>query len=158
MACARLDIPSVIVTGGYMPHCFWRGEDIGLVRVSSTVGKVVEGSYPKEDFQDMMECAHMGCGACGSMTTASSMCFIAEALGMTMPGNASINATDKRLGTIGYEAGRQVMRLFNEGITARQILTEKSHRKRDHHRHRRGRFHQPAAAYSCHCIRSWDGS
>ncbi len=126
MACARLDIPSVVVTGGYMPHCFWRGEDIGLVKVSSTVGKVMEGTYPKEDFEDMMECAHMGCGACGSMTTASSMCFIAEALGMTMPGNASVNATDKRLGTIGYEAGRQVMRLFNEGITARQIITEKA--------------------------------
>ena len=57
MACARLDIPAVVVTGGYMPHCFWRGEDIGLVKVSSTVGKVMEGTYAKEDFEDMMECA-----------------------------------------------------------------------------------------------------
>lgn len=126
MACARLDIPAVVVTGGYMPHCFWRGEDIGLVKVSSTVGKVMEGTYPMEDFQDMMECAHMGCGACGSMTTASSMCFIAEALGMTVPGNASINAADKRLGGMGYEAGLQVMRMLKEGITARKILTEKA--------------------------------
>ena len=126
MACARLDIPAVVVTGGYMPHCFWRGEEIGLVKVSSSVGKVMEGTMPREDFDDMMECAHMGCGACGSMTTASSMCFIAEALGMTVPGNASINATDKRLGGMGYEAGQQVMRMFNEGITARQIITEKA--------------------------------
>ena len=126
MAAARLDIPAVVVTGGYMPHCFWRGEDLGLVKVSSTVGKVMEGTYPREDFDDMVECAHMGCGACGSMTTASSMCFIAEALGMTIPGNASINATDKRLGGMGYAAGQQVMRMFREGITARKILTEKA--------------------------------
>ncbi len=126
MACARLDIPAVVVTGGYMPHCFWRGEDIGLVKVSSTVGQVMEGKYPREDFDDMVYCAHMGCGACGSMTTASSMCFIAEALGMTVPGNASINATDKRLGGMGYEAGQQVMRMLREGITARKILTEEA--------------------------------
>lgn len=126
MACARLDIPAVIVTGGYMPHCFWKGEEIGLVKVSSSVGKVMEGRMDKDEFKDMMQAAHMGCGACGSMTTASSMCFIAEALGMTVPGNASINAADKRLGTMGYEAGVQVMRMFKAGITARDIITEEA--------------------------------
>ncbi len=126
MACARLDIPAVVVTGGYMPHCFYRGEEIGLVKVSSSVGKVMEGKLPKNEFQDMMESAHMGCGACGSMTTASSMCFIAEALGMTVPGNASINATDKRLGGMGYEGGKLVMKMLREGITARNIITEKA--------------------------------
>ena len=126
MACARLDIPAVVVTGGYMPHCFWRGEDLGLVKVSSSVGKVMEGKMSREDFDDMVQCGHMGCGACGSMTTASSMCFIAEALGMTVPGNASVNATDKRLGGMGYEAGRQVMRMLREGVTARRILTEEA--------------------------------
>lgn len=126
MACARLNIPAVVVTGGYMPHCFYRGEEIGLVKVSSSVGKVMKGKLPKDEFQDMMECAHMGCGACGSMTTASSMCFIAEALGMTVPGNASINATDKRLGGMGYEGGRLVMKMLREGITACDIITEKA--------------------------------
>ena len=126
MAAARLDIPAVVVTGGYMPQCFWRGEEIGLVKVSSAVGKVMESKMARADFDDMMRCAHMGCGACGSMTTASSMCFIAEALGMTVPGNASINAADKRLGGMGYEAGRQVMRMLREGITARKILTEQA--------------------------------
>jgi dihydroxy-acid dehydratase len=126
MACARLDIPAVVVTGGYMPHCFWKGEEIGLVKVSSSVGKVMEGRMDKDEFKDMMQTAHMGCGACGSMTTASSMCFIAEALGMTIPGNASINAADKRLGTMGYEAGVQVMRMLREGITARDIITKEA--------------------------------
>ncbi len=126
MAAARLDIPAVVVTGGYMPHCSWRGEDIGLVKVSSSVGKVMEGKMDKAEFDDMMQCAHMGCGACGSMTTASSMCFIAEAMGMTMPGNASINAADKRLGGMGHDAGLEVMRMLREGITSRQIITEKA--------------------------------
>lgn len=126
MAAARCDIPTVVVTGGYMPHCFFRGEDIGLTRVSSTVGKVMEGKYDRADFDEMVYCAHAGQGACGSMTTANSMCCIAEALGMTLPGNATINATDKRLGATAYEAGRRVMEMVRSGITARDIITEKA--------------------------------
>ena len=92
MAAARMsDIPAVVVTGGYMPLCFFRGKEIGLTEVSGTVGKVMEGTYPKEDFDEMVNCAHAGQGACGSMTTANSMTCIAEALGMTMPGNSSLS-------------------------------------------------------------------
>ncbi len=126
MAAARCDIPAVIVTGGYMPQSCFRGRNIGLTEVSSTVGKVMEGTYKKEDFDDMVYCGHQGQGACGSMTTASSMCCIAEALGMTMPGNATINATDKRLGAMAFEAGIQVMRMVKNDITARDIITEES--------------------------------
>ncbi len=126
MGAARCNIPAIVVNGGYMPHCNFRGKDIGLTQVSSTVGKVMEGKYPKEDFDDMVYCAHAGQGACGSMTTASSMCCIAEAMGMTIPGNASINATDKRLGGMAYEAGLRVMEMVKQGITTRDILTEKA--------------------------------
>ncbi|MDD5728843.1 MAG: dihydroxy-acid dehydratase [Victivallales bacterium] len=126
MAAARLNIPTVVVTGGYMPHCFYRGRDIGLTEVSSSVGKVMEGKMSHQDFDEMMTCAHAGQGACGSMTTACSMCCIAEALGMTMPNNSSVDATNKRLGAMAYEAGRHVMRMFEAGVTARDIITEQA--------------------------------
>ena len=126
MGAARLNIPSIMVTGGYMPHCFFHGREIGLTEVSGTVGKVMDGKYPREDFDDMVYCAHAGQGACGSMTTANSMCCIAEAMGMTMPGNSTINATDKRLGRMAYDAGIELMRMVRENITSRDIITEKS--------------------------------
>lgn len=124
MAAARLNIPTVVVTGGYMPLCYYQGEEIGLSKVSSTVGKVMEGKFSKEEFDDMVYCAHAGCGACGSMTTANSMCCIAEAMGMTVPGNATVNATDKRLGAMAFEAGMYVMDMVKKGITAKDIITE----------------------------------
>lgn len=126
MAAARCDIPTVMVTGGYMPHCRFRGNLVGLSEVTLKIGKVLEGKYSMEDLTELNQCAHAGQGACGSMTTGNSMCCIAEALGMTMPGNATIDATDKRLGGMAYEAGKHVMRLVREGITARHFITEKS--------------------------------
>ena len=126
MAAARLNIPTVLVTGGYMPLCFYQGKEIGLTEVSSTVGKVMQKKVSREEFDDMVYCAHAGQGACGSMTTANSMCCIAEALGMTVPGNATVNATDKRLGAMAYEAGKYVMDMVKKGITARDIITEEA--------------------------------
>lgn len=126
MAAARLNIPTVLVTGGYMPLCFYRGKEIGLSEVSGTVGKVMQNKVSREEFDDMVYCAHAGQGACGSMTTANSMCCIAEALGMTVPGNATVNAVDKRLGAMAFEAGKYVMEMVKKGITARDIITEKA--------------------------------
>lgn len=126
MAAARCDIPTIMVTGGYMPHCRFRGQEVGLSEVTLKVGKVLEGKYSMEDFEELNYCAHAGQGACGAMTTANSMCCIAEAMGMTMPGNATMDATDKRLGGMAYEAGKELMRMVYEGITARTFITEKA--------------------------------
>ncbi len=123
MAAARLDIPAVVVTGGYMPNCRFRGREIGLSEVSGNVGKVLENRMAREEFDEMVSCAHAGQGACGSMTTANSMCCIAEAMGMTLPGNSTLDATDRRLGALAYEAGKQVMRLLENDVTARKIIT-----------------------------------
>lgn len=126
MAAARLNIPTVLVTGGYMPLCFCRGKEITPADVTSAVGKVMQNKVSREEFDDMVYCGHAGQGACGSMTTANSMCCIAEAMGMTVPGNATVNATDKRLGAMAYEAGKYVMDMVKKGITARDIITEKA--------------------------------
>ena len=109
-----------------MPQCLFRGREIGLTEVSSTVGKVMDGKYPRDDFEDMVYCAHAGQGACASMTTANSMCCIAEAMGMTLPGNSTTNATDKRLGRLAYESGIELMRMVKENITSRDIITEQA--------------------------------
>ncbi|MDD5603271.1 MAG: dihydroxy-acid dehydratase [Eubacteriales bacterium] len=126
MGAARCDIPAIMVTGGYMPHCLCAGREITPMMVSSSVGKVMEGKMTMEEFDEMNYCGHGGQGACGSMTTANSMCCIAEAMGMTMPGNATMDATDKRLGGLAYDAGRTIMKLVREGVTARRIISEEA--------------------------------
>ena len=54
MAAARCDIPTIMVTGGYMPNACFRGKELNLSEISSTVGKVVDGSFPREDFDEMV--------------------------------------------------------------------------------------------------------
>ncbi|AWI09702.1 dihydroxy-acid dehydratase [Ereboglobus luteus] len=127
MAAARIGIPAVLVTGGYMPNCIFRGRDIGVTEVSDAIGQVMEGRMKRACFDEMVGCGHAGQGACGEMTTANSMCCAAEAMGMTLPGNSTVDATDKRrLWSIAHKAGHHIMRMVNEGITTRDLITEKS--------------------------------
>ncbi|MDR0901846.1 MAG: dihydroxy-acid dehydratase [Opitutaceae bacterium] len=127
MAAARIGIPAVMVTGGYMPNCIYQGRDLGVTEVSDAIGKVMEGRMDRACFDEMVSCGHAGQGACGEMTTANSMCCAAEAMGMTMPGNSTTDATNKRrLWSIAYEAGLHVMRMLVQGVTTRDLITEKS--------------------------------
>lgn len=75
---------------------------------------------------EILDCACPGPGACPMMGTANTMCIIAEALGMTMPGNSTICARDPKIHDMAYRAGKTVMELWDKGITARNIITQDS--------------------------------
>lgn len=126
MAAARLDIPAIIVTGGYMDAGIHKGKKVSFVDVGRSVGKVQSGEMTMDECMDILDCACPGAGACPMMGTASTMCIIAEALGMTMPENSTTRAKDKKIHDIAYNAGKTVMDLWNKGITARKIITQKS--------------------------------
>ena len=124
MGAARIDIPTIVVTGGYMPQNFYKGKNINYeLDTFSVQGKVTTGELAKETFDDMLKSSFGMCGACDVMTTGNSMCMVAEALGMTMPGNATMSAVSPTLRRIAYEAGKQIMVLIEKNITARQIMT-----------------------------------
>lgn len=126
MAAARLDIPAILVAGGYMPMPFLDGKSVNYIDLTDNVGKAMAGKYPLEQAQ--REVAHMygPCGACGVMTTANSMCLAAEALGMTLPGNGCVAATSSELLQIAFQAGKQIMTLLENNVTARKIITRES--------------------------------
>ena len=126
MAAARLDIPTIVVTGGYMPlgqHC---GKEVLHIHAQDKVGTAIEGKMGKHEFNSLLRDSWGTCGACTSMTTANSMCMIAEVLGMALPGNSTTSAASPKLLAMAFNAGIQVVDLIKNNITARKIITVES--------------------------------
>ena len=126
MAAARLDIPAIMVTGGYMPHGVCRGKEVIHIHAQDQVGAMEAGRIDAREYNDLIEHSWGTCGGCTSMTTANSMCMVAEALGMSLPGNSTVSATSSELYQIAYKAGRRIMGLVEEGVTATKIITPDS--------------------------------
>ncbi len=126
MAAARLNIPTILVTGGYMPLGQCRGKEVVHIHAQDKVGTMKAGKIDPREYDDLISKSWGICGACTSMTTANSMCMVAEALGMTLPGNSSMSAVSSEIRHLSYEAGKQIVRLVEEDITARKIITPES--------------------------------
>ncbi|MGI6634653.1 MAG: dihydroxy-acid dehydratase [Christensenellales bacterium] len=123
MGAARLNIPTIVVTGGYMPVGQFRGKEVVHIRAQDKVGTAAAGKMDMDEYNGLIANSWGICGACTSMTTANSMCIVAEAMGMTLPGNSSMSAVSSQIRLLAYRAGKQIMNLVDEGITARQIMT-----------------------------------
>ncbi len=123
MAAARLDIPAIMVTGGYMPMTSLDGRNVNYIELTDHVGKVMSGQYERAKADREIASMYAPCGACGVMTTANSMCFAAEALGLSLPGNGCMSAVGSAILQCAYRAGKRIMELVEQKITARQILT-----------------------------------
>ena len=123
MAAARVNIPTILVTGGYMPlgHC--RGQEVLHIHAQDKVGAAHKGAIDMDYYNDLIENSWGTCGACTSMTTANSMCMVSEALGMSLPNNATMDASGSALYKLAYEAGKQIMYLVRNDIKARDIMT-----------------------------------
>ena len=116
MGAARLNIPAIMVTGGYMPLGTFRGKEVLHIHAQDKVGTAKAGKMDMDEYNGLIENSWGICGACTSMTTANSMCMIAEALGMTLPGNSTMCATSSSIYNLSYMAGKQIMNLVNEEI------------------------------------------
>jgi len=123
MAAARLNIPTIIVTGGYMPLGQFRGREVLHIHAQDKVGTAASGKMDMDEYNELIANSWGICGACTSMTTANSMCMVAEAMGMTLPGNSTMSAVSSQIRLLSYQAGKQIIRLVEQGITARQIMS-----------------------------------
>ena len=126
MAAARLDIPTIMVTGGYMPLGQFRGKEVLHIHAQDKVGTAKEGKMDMDEYNGLIENSWGICGGCSSMTTANSMCMISEALGMSLPGNSTVSAVSPKLYLMAYQAGKQIINLVKNNITARKIITPES--------------------------------
>lgn len=126
MGAARINIPTIIVTGGYMPLGQCCGKEVVHIHAQDKVGTAKEGKMDMGVYNELIAKSWGICGACTSMTTANSMCMMAEALGMSLPGNSSMSAVSSQLYLLAHEAGKQIIHLVEQNIRARDIITVES--------------------------------
>lgn len=123
MGLSRLDMPSIVVTGGVMDA----GPDLLTLEQIGTYSAMYQrGEITEEKLTYYKHHACPSCGACSFMGTASTMQIMAEALGLMLPGSALMPATCEDLKTVAYQAGRQVLELVKKGIKVSDIVTMKS--------------------------------
>jgi len=123
MAAARLNVPTICVSGGPMLAGHVDGQAVDLKDVFEAVGAVADGRMSLEELDLIERQACPGCGSCAGMFTANTMNCLTEAMGMGLPGNGTIPAVDAARVRLAKNAGRQIMALLREGIRPRAILT-----------------------------------
>jgi dihydroxy-acid dehydratase len=124
MAAARLNIPTILVIGGYQPAGEIDGEPVDVEDVwSGTIGERF-GREPKFPIAAMAENAIMGPGVCAGMATANTMHSTVEALGMCLPGHAPVRANSPKMQANARAAARRIVEMVHEDLRPRQILRE----------------------------------
>lgn len=123
MAAGRLNVPSVVVACGYQLGSECGGNQVDIEEVYKSVGALKAGHITLRTLEEMTCHAIRGPGVCAGLATANSMHCMAEALGMTLPGNAPIRAASPLMFEIAAEAGKTVLELVARGRKPRDILT-----------------------------------
>ena len=135
MAAARLDLPTVFVSGGpMMPGRLpgndssnpYSGKNLSLTDMFEAVGAFAVGKINETQLKEMEHCACPGCGSCSGMFTANSMNCLTEVLGLGLPGNGTIPAVSGERIALAKHAGMAVMDMYKKGINARQMMTAES--------------------------------
>ncbi|BAW32090.1 MAG TPA: dihydroxy-acid dehydratase [Methanothermobacter sp.] len=126
MAAARLNIPSIAVTGGPMLPGEYRGKKVDLINVYEGVGAFAEGKMSRESLEELERCACPGPGSCAGLFTANSMACLTEALGMSLPGCATAHAIDSKKLHIAYLSGERIVEMVKEDLQPSQIMTQEA--------------------------------
>jgi len=126
MVSARLNLPTIVVSGGPMLAGTLHGRTIDLISVFEGVGAVKSGKMDEAELAEIEDCACPTCGSCAGMFTANSMNCLTEAIGMGLPGNGTIPAVMAARTRLAKEAGMNVVKLLKRRITPRKIMTEKA--------------------------------
>lgn len=128
MAAARLNIPSIVISGGPMLSGRQGARHVSLSQMFEAVGGYKAGMLDDETLTDYTENSCPGCGSCSGMYTANSMNCLSEAIGMALPGNGTIPAVYAKRTQLAKHAGMRIMELVKNNICPRDILTPQAFR------------------------------
>lgn len=126
MAAARLNIPSIVVSGGPMLAGRMDGKSVSLSSIFEAVGAYKAGNLSREDLTDYEKAACPGCGSCAGMFTANSMNCLCEAIGMALPGNGATPAVSAERLRLAKTSGMKIVELLEKNIRPRDIMTPKA--------------------------------
>ena len=123
MAAARVNLPSIFLYGGSSLPGTYKGKDISIVDVFEGIGAYEKGNISEQELYDIECAACPGVGSCAGMFTANTMASVGEAIGMSLPGTASIPAEDIKLRDAAKASGLQLNYLLKNDLKPRDIMT-----------------------------------
>lgn len=123
MAAARVNVPSIFVTGGPMASGCCNDQGIDLISIFEAVGRYKAGRMTEKEVLELEDCACPGAGSCSGLFTANTMACMTEVLGMSLPGCATALAIDAKKQRIAKKSGMQLMKLLEKDIKPRDIMT-----------------------------------
>ena len=126
MGAARVNIPSILVSGGPMLAGRKGDDEVSLSTLFEAVGARKINLIDDDDLEDYEKNSCPGCGSCAGMYTANSMNCLSEALGLALPGNGTIPAVYSARTSLAKKAGMEIMNLLKHSVRPSDILTEKS--------------------------------
>ncbi|MDH5816264.1 MAG: dihydroxy-acid dehydratase [Candidatus Nezhaarchaeota archaeon] len=126
MAAARLNIPSIVVTGGPMMPGDYRGEKVTLVKVFEALGEHARGLLTVNDLREIEDNVCPGPGSCSGMFTANTMACLVEAMGMGLPKVGTAPAVSAERLRIARRSGELIVEMVRRGIRPRDIMTKKA--------------------------------
>ncbi|NLJ88954.1 MAG: dihydroxy-acid dehydratase [Epulopiscium sp.] len=126
MAAARVNIPTIVFSGGAMLPGKLDGQRLSLTDVFEAVGAVKAGKMTEEELLKCEDSACPGCGSCSGMFTANSMNCLTEVLGMGLPGNGTVPAVYAERVRLAKKAGMMVMKLLKKDIRPKDIMTKEA--------------------------------
>jgi dihydroxy-acid dehydratase len=123
MAAARLNLPTIVVSGGPMLPGRLDGQTVSLTDVDDAVGAVLRGDMSEAELDRLERAACPGCGSCAGMFTANTMNCLTEALGLGLPGNGTIPAVHAERLALAKQTGMQILALIAQNLKPLDILT-----------------------------------
>ena len=126
IAAARLNIPSLIISGGAMLAGVYKGKKVGLSNVFEAIGQFNAGKMSQKELDMVEDLACPTCGSCSGMYTANTMNCLTEALGMALPGNGTIPAVFSERLRLAKKAGMQIMEVLKADLRPRDVLTKEA--------------------------------
>jgi dihydroxy-acid dehydratase len=126
MAAGRLDIPTIVVTGGPMMPGIVGDEQRDVISLFEAVGARRNNMITDQELKNLEDCSCGGAGSCAGLFTANTMACVTEALGLSLPGCGTAHAVDAKKVRIAKHSGMKILELVEKGITARKIVTQES--------------------------------
>jgi len=126
MGALRVNIPTILVSGGPMLAGFYQGKNIALSNVFEAVGKFQTHSISEQELKEVEDCACPGIGSCAGLYTANSMNIWTEAVGIALPGNGTIPAVAANRIRIAKHAGMKIMELLEKEVKFLDLITKKA--------------------------------
>jgi dihydroxy-acid dehydratase len=126
MAVARLDIPSIVVTGGPMMPGRYKGRELAVYEAREALGQHLKGEISREELGEIEAHICPGPGSCSMMGTANSMSAMTEALGMSLPGCATAHAVSSKKEAIARLSGAEILRLLEADVRPSTIMSRQA--------------------------------